>query len=165
MSETKIQRSRKVETKKPIVTAPRIYGAAILAAAGIAFGKTEMFKSANSANGRAIPEHSVRIENADGIQGATMVVQEGNAPAEQVAVSSEASSDTAIQFNRATDQDVFGFIAKHLKGDPRNYLEELKKQLPPEDQANYNAPDGFIFEVPSDAVVQNEAPIDSVGNG
>lgn len=50
-------------------------------------------------------------------------------------------------------ETVYQFAAENLKGDPRQYLEDLREQLPEDKQANYNAPTGFEFEVPASKVL------------
>ena len=141
-------------SKDPVhVRRRRIAGAITVLIATGAFwaaggaGKAEsIIKNANAPHGRAIPEHPVTVKDAH-VEGDRMVVMQGG----------NAENDapmTEITYHQGKDHTVYGFAAKHLKGDPRQYLELLRGQLDKEDQANYNAPDGLVFNVPSEDVAE-----------
>lgn len=59
-----------------------------------------------------------------------------------------------MTYHADKDHTVYGFAARHLKGDPRQYLAELRAQLPKEAQDTYNVPDDFVFKVESEDIAK-----------
>ncbi|MEX0881759.1 MAG: hypothetical protein WEC17_00270 [Candidatus Saccharimonadales bacterium] len=110
----------------------------------------------NAYNPDKQPVRTQKFENV-GPHGATVF--------EKIGDQEDSDPTLLLRYDHIKDRGVFGFADRHLQGDPREHLDELRAQLPEDAQERYDVPDGFEFQVkaselddPGDPEISGLAP-------